>query len=90
MTTKTSLSDAYDVVTDFHKSILDKLAAEQDRSQAVYAAILAEFPDNAKSGQVYQCAQQLSQQMAYNYQLNSLRQQYGLESSSTTTPVANA
>lgn len=90
MTTKASLSDAYDVVTEFHKSILDKLAAEQDRSQAAYAAIMANFPDNAKAGQVYQCAQQLSQQMTYNYQLNVLRQQYGLVSSNATTPVTNA
>ena len=84
------LSDAYYVVTEFHKSILEKLAAEQDRSQAVYAAILTEFPDAAKSGVVYQCAQQCANQSAYNYQLAMLRQQMGLDQSMQMAPTTNA
>lgn len=86
----TTLSDAYEVVTDFHKAILDELAEEQKRSAAVYAAIIAKFPDTAKSGVVYQCAQQCANQSAYNYQLAMLRQQMGLDQSMQMAPTTNA
>lgn len=86
----TKLSDAYEVVTDFHKAILEELAEEQARSAAAYGAILAKFPEAAKSGIVYQCAQQCANQSGYNYQLAMLRQQMGLDQSMQMAPVANA
>lgn len=86
----TTLADAYEVVTEFHEDILEELAEEQTRSAAVYAAILAKFPDSAKSGVVYQCAQQCANQTGYNYQLAMLRQQMGLDQSMQTAPVTNA
>ncbi len=86
----TSLSDAYEVVTEFHKSILDELSAEQKRSADVYATILAKFPENAKTGAVYQAAQQCATSSVYNYQLASLRQQYGLDQSMQMAPATNA
>ncbi|MFE8582949.1 hypothetical protein ACFX59_02460 [Sphingomonas sp. NCPPB 2930] len=90
----TTLADAYEVVTDFHKAILEELAEEQKRSAAIYATILDKFPDAAKSGVVYQCAQQCATQSGYNYQLAMLRQQMGLDQSMqmapTPAPVTNA
>lgn len=88
MSTTTTLSDAYEVVTEFHKTVLEELADEQARSAAIYAAIIAKFPDTAKSGVVYQCAQQCANQSAYNYQLAMLRQQYGLDQSMQMAPAA--
>lgn len=90
----TTLEDAYEVVTEFHEAILNELADEQTRSAAIYAAIIAKFPGTAKSGVVYQCAQQCANQSGYNYQLAMLRQQYGLDQSMqmapATAPVTNA
>ncbi|MFN3776439.1 hypothetical protein [Sphingomonas parapaucimobilis] len=94
MPTTTTLSDAYEVVTEFHKAILEELAEEQTRSATIYAAILAKFPDNAKSGLVYQAAQQCANSSVYSYQLATLRQQYGLDQSMqmapAPAPVSNA
>lgn len=90
MSTTTTLEDAYEVVTEFHEAILNELAEEQKRSAAVYAAIIAKFPDTAKSGVVYQCAQQCANQSAYNYQLAMLRQQMGVDQSMQMAPTTNA
>lgn len=98
---KPNLSDAYSVITEFHKSVLDQLDVIEKQRQAdakrdadAIAAILATFPDNAQKGQVYQCAQSMAAQSTYqNYQLQSLRQQYGLDQlpgMTTTPPVASA
>ena len=67
-----------------------ELADEQARSAAIYATILAKFPETAKSGVVYQCAQQCASQSGYNYQLAMLRQQMGLDQSMQTASATNA
>ena len=94
---KPNLSDAYSVITEFHKSVLDQLQAIETQRQTdakrdadAIAAILATFPEGATKSQVYQCAQSMSAQSTYfNYQLQSLRQQYGLDQAPgmTTTPT---
>ena len=90
---KPTLSDAYSVITDFHKTVLDQLKvidtqrqADAKRDADAIAAILATFPAGAEKSQVYQCAQSMAAQSTYfNYQLQSLRQQYGLDQASVTT-----
>ncbi len=95
--TTPDIAGAYGVTNEFEVSILNKLKAVQDtreaqalKNSADLAAIVAEFPEVARNGQVYRCAVNMQNQSVsagYAYDLAPLRQQYGLDPMPGMTPA---